>query len=101
MTGLLHERELSRLSFVKAGGGLVVGLSLLGGARVTRAEGAADPFSSAGPFNEAQLDTWLVVHPDNTVSVLSGQAEIGQGSLTGIVQIIAEELNLGIDQVKF
>ena len=108
MTGLLHEREFSRKSFVKGGGALIVGFSLAGSALVAKAQAAQipelsanAPFASNGPYDQTQIDTWMIVHSDNTASILSGQAEIGQGTPTGILQIFAEELNMGFDQVKF
>src|SRR6266576_2319437 len=44
---------------------------------------AVDPFASGGPFDPFQVDTWIAVHADNTVSVKSGRIELGQGSATG------------------
>jgi hypothetical protein len=54
MTGLLHEKELSRSSFVKASGALVVGFSLAGAGRAGRASAAAP--GSALPIPVDQLD---------------------------------------------
>jgi CO/xanthine dehydrogenase Mo-binding subunit len=99
MTGFMHEKEFSRKSFLKGGGALIVGFSLAGLAG--KASGAESPFASNGPFDQTSVDTWIVVHSDNTASIMSGQAEIGQGSLTGMLQIAAEELGMGIDQLKF
>src|SRR5581483_7326246 len=70
MSGLLHERELSRKSFVKGGCALVVGFSVAGasvGARVAKA--ADDPYASNGPFDQTSVDSWLVIHSDNTASL--------------------------------
>ena len=71
MTTTTHEHELSRRSFVKAGGALVVGFSLLGPG-LARASAAADPhvFSSFGPADSNAIDSWVVVNPDNTVSTV-------------------------------
>ena len=51
MTGLLHEKEFSRKSFVKAGGALVIGFSALGALGAGKAKGATGntPFSQRGP----------------------------------------------------
>jgi len=99
MSGLLHERDFSRRAFLKGGGALVVGFSLL---RFTKsASGADSPFASNGPFDQTKVDTWIVVHSDNSASIYTGQAEIGQGSMTGMLQIAAEELNMDLAQLKF
>jgi len=84
---------LSRRSFVKAGGALVVGVSAL---RVDRPSAAA-----AGPPDPAQADSYLTIHADNTASVKSGRVEIGQGSSTGLLLLVAEELDLDLDQLVF
>jgi CO/xanthine dehydrogenase Mo-binding subunit len=99
MTGFLHEKEFSRKTFLKGGGALIVGFSL--GGIVRKASGASSPFASNGPFDQTQVDTWIVLHADNTASILTGQAEIGQGSMTGMLQIAAEELSMDIGQLKF
>src|SRR5437764_807232 len=52
-----------------------------------------------GPPDPAQIDSWLQVNPDNTVTLFHGWTEMGQGSPTAIRQIAAEELGLSLDQV--
>jgi hypothetical protein len=58
MTEML-QRELSRKSFVKGGGALVVGFSMLGaGLAGKAAEAAEDPYASNGPFDQGLVDSW-------------------------------------------
>ena len=60
MTGLLHEKEFSRKSFLKGGGALIVGFSLAGAGLAGKAQAAADsPFASNGPFDQSQVDSWI------------------------------------------
>jgi len=40
------------------------------------------------------------VGEDNTVTVFTGKAELGQGILTALTQIAADELDVGIEQVR-
>jgi len=89
-------REFSRKTFLKGGGALVVGFSVggVGFSGVASAAGTAAP-----PLN--QLDSWLIVHADNTVTVLGEKLEYGQGTTTGLRQIAAEELGLSFDQVRW
>ena len=90
---------LSRRSFVKAGGALLVGAS---GLRLAGSAAAApSPFASTGPPDPAQADSYLAIHADNTASVLSGRVEIGQGSTTGLLLLVAEELDMSVDQLRF
>jgi CO/xanthine dehydrogenase Mo-binding subunit len=91
--------ELSRKTFLKGSGALIVGFSLAGLAG--KASGADSPFASNGPFDQTSVDTWIVLHSDNTATLFTGQAEIGQGSMTGMMQIAAEELSMDIGQLKF
>jgi CO/xanthine dehydrogenase Mo-binding subunit len=101
MTELLH-KEFSRKAFVKGGGAMVVGLSMLGaGAAAKSARAAEDPYASMGPYDARRLDTWLAVHADNTVTLKAGKVELGQGTLTGLMMIAAEELDVGLAQMKY
>ena len=47
-----------------------------------------------------RLDRWLRFEDDRTVRVATGKVELGQGILTALAQIAAEELDLGLDQVR-
>jgi nicotinate dehydrogenase subunit B len=101
MTGLLHEKEFSRKSFVKGGGALVVGFSLAGSAFAGKAESAFNPFASPGPADPNAVDSFIMIHPDNTASVLGGRIELGQGSTTALLVLAAEELNMNFSQMSY
>jgi CO/xanthine dehydrogenase Mo-binding subunit len=53
----------------------------------------------AGPPDARQIDTWLAIHADNTATVYVGFAELGQGASTALLQIAADELDFGMDQI--
>jgi isoquinoline 1-oxidoreductase beta subunit len=80
--------KLSRRSFIvgtaAAGGGLAVGIRLPFGAGSAEAKTAAD----AG----AEIGAWVVVKPDDTCVIRIARSEMGQGTLTGLAQLVAEEL---------
>lgn len=102
MTGLLHEKEFSRKTFLKGGGVLVVGFSMAGPLLApgkARAAGSS-PYDSYGPFDPEQIDSWLIIHGDNTASVKLGKVELGQGSTTGLLMIAAEELDMNMSQLR-
>jgi CO/xanthine dehydrogenase Mo-binding subunit len=103
LPGPVSTRELSRKSFLKGGGALVVGFSIAGAGLGARAANAGDdPYASNGAaLDLTQLDSWLMVHADNTATLKSGIVELGQGSLTGLLMIAAEELDLGMAQMRF
>jgi CO/xanthine dehydrogenase Mo-binding subunit len=101
MTGFLQEKEFSRRSFLKGGGALIIGFSVLGaglGSKVAQAAG--DPFASSGPYDPQQIDSWIAIYSDNTAGVKLGKVELGQGAMTGLLMIAAEELDLDLSQVK-
>jgi CO/xanthine dehydrogenase Mo-binding subunit len=86
---------IPRRDFLKTGGALVIGFSLGGELSAQDRTGAAP-----GPPDAKQIDTWLAIHADNTVTVYIGFAELGQGSSTSLLQIAAEELDLAMSQVS-
>jgi isoquinoline 1-oxidoreductase beta subunit len=48
-----------------------------------------------------EVNAWLVVQPDETVIIRIARTEMGQGSLTGLAQLVAEELDCDWDKVRF
>lgn len=75
-----------------AGAGAVAGSLLVG----WRPALAVD----APAATEADLATWLRVNADNTVTVYIAQAEMGQGVMTSLAALVAEELGVTWDQVR-
>jgi len=47
-----------------------------------------------------RLDRWLKINRDGTVTVFPGKVEIGQGILTALRQIVAEELDVALERVR-
>ena len=50
--------------------------------------------------NNRRLEGWVRLEPDNSVAIFTGKAELGQGILTALAQIAAEELDIGFDKIK-
>ena len=48
-----------------------------------------------------ELNAWVVVRPDDTVVVRFARSEMGQGSLTGLCQLVAEELECDWSKVTW
>jgi len=68
---------------VAAGGGLALGFDLpFGGPDVVR---AAD--------GSPEVNAWMVIRPDDTVVIRIARSEMGQGTMTGLAQLVAEELD--------
>ena len=96
---LLDGAEFSRQRFLKGGGALVVGFSLVGSALAGSAKGATARVA-AGPPNANVIDSWVAIHADNTATIAFGKIDI-TGAPTGLLMIAAEELDLTIQQVAW
>ena len=101
MTEVLN-KELSRKTVLKGGGALVVGFSLLGAATAGKATAGFPAPSPEGYLPDlTQVDSWLRVNADNTVTVTSGQTDQGQGTQTALLVIVAEELDMAMNQMRY
>ena len=49
-------------------------------------------------INNRRMSKWVAFTPDRTVKLAVGKVEIGQGVLTALTQIAAEELDVAIDR---
>jgi CO/xanthine dehydrogenase Mo-binding subunit len=89
----------SRREFLKSSGALIVSFS---------AASLFSPFAIAqGPFDThlshvdpGQLDSWIAVGSDGTVTAYTGKCDFGQGIFTAQAQLVAEELCVSIERVK-
>jgi isoquinoline 1-oxidoreductase beta subunit len=73
---------LTRRSFIATSTALGGGLSL----------GFHVPLAAQQAGTPAEVNAWVVIKPDDTVIVRIARSEMGQGSLTGLAQLVAEEL---------
>jgi nicotinate dehydrogenase subunit B len=99
MTGFLHEKEFSRKSFIKGTGAAVAGVSAVGA--LAGNASAAAPTSAGYLPDTTKLDTWIQVNADNTVTLKMSQIEVGNGITTGFLQVLAEELDMDMTQMKY
>jgi isoquinoline 1-oxidoreductase beta subunit len=92
MTEKQLDTTLSRRSFVKGAAGLTFSFTL-GGAMLGR---ASEAFAADG----AKLNAWVTVGTDNAITILCPTSEMGQGVLTALPLILAEELDADWSKVK-
>src|SRR4029079_18428110 len=82
---------------------MIVGVSMAGsllGAKSAKA--ATSPAHSGevpGPPDAAQVDSWIVIHADNTASIYHGKVNI-TGSPFALLMIAAEELDMDFSQMR-
>jgi len=91
--------SLSRRNFLRSSGALVLSLSVSAiPAGRTLAQAVA-----AGPYPDPdfrQLDTWIVIHPDNTATFFVGKTDGGQGTGTAFRQMMCDELDIAYDKTR-
>jgi isoquinoline 1-oxidoreductase subunit beta len=95
---MTHMPQLSRRSFVvgaAAGGGLALGLNIpFAGSKAALAQAQAQ---AATP----EVNAWVVIKPDDTVVIRVARSEMGQGTITGLCQLVAEELECDWSKVTY
>jgi nicotinate dehydrogenase subunit B len=91
-----------RRGFLKSAGLFVVSLATGGDSLIADAfaqnSSATGP---AGPYHDPdfrQLDSWLVIHENNTATFYVGKTDLGQGTGTGFRQLMSDELDIAFDQ---
>jgi len=65
----------------------------------TRAGSVITPRHPA-PDDGVALNPWVRIHADNTVSIAISHSELGQGVLTALAMLVAEELAVDLSQVR-
>jgi nicotinate dehydrogenase subunit B len=85
---------LTRRQFSKSAGALVIAFSLA--PRFASGQVASLPGSLA---NNRMLEAWLRINVDGSATIFAGKVELGQGILTALQQIAAEELDLPLARV--
>ncbi|MBI4885682.1 MAG: xanthine dehydrogenase family protein molybdopterin-binding subunit [Acidobacteria bacterium] len=94
----LARAGFSRRAFLRGSGALVVGFTLgdvAGPLGSTSLAGAQTP-----PDRRTQLDSWIAIAADGTVTAYTGKCELGQGLYTAQMQLVAEELSVPLARVR-
>src|SRR5262245_33981658 len=89
----------TRRDFLKTSGALVVGFSAAAIARPL----VPQQTTGAGPYPDPdfhQLDSWIVIRPDNTATFYVGKTDLGQGTGTAFRQIMSDELDIAFDRTR-
>ena len=100
-------RETNRREFIvtaaAVGGGMTLGIAFTKG-EVRRAAVAAKvsgrPWESLAGKGDVEVGPWVVIAPDDTVTLRIGQSEMGQGVITSCAKLLAEELECDWSKVR-
>ena len=88
----MNEFNFTRRGFLKiattVAGGLAIGVPL---SRMAEA---------GGHGGGAEINAWLTIDPNNIVSIVTPQTEMGQGAFTAVPMMVAEELDIPWENVR-
>ena len=87
----LGRMPLNRRGFLVSGAAVAGGFTL----------GFSVPFEAAHAAEVKEINAWVVIHPDDKVVIRIARSEMGQGTLTGLAQLVAEELNCDWNKVAW
>ena len=98
---MLHSSTVSRRTFLKGSGALIVSVSFAGALAPTAftAGGLAKDTTST-PLDPTSLDSYIKVGGDGTIVAFTSKVELGQGNRTALTQIVAEELDVPLSGVS-
>ncbi len=98
------EKILSRRTFLRNTGGLVIGFGLADVSvlprMIAQAVTPSGKVVTGNPVPDA-LTSWLHIEPSGIIRIFTGKTEIGMGVETALMQIVGEELDVALDQVVF
>ena len=94
------KNDIDRRSFLKAS--IVAGGALLCGINIPAISRAEEPFGlTAAPAGDFQPNAFIRIAKDGKVTVIVGQSEMGQGVLTSLPMIVADELEVPWENVSY
>src|SRR4051812_22276326 len=96
----MTNQTLSRRSFIRAsvaaGGGLMLGFHMPVALAATIGPRTQSTTTAVG----TEINAWIVIDKDGTVTLRIPHTEMGQGGITSVALLIAEELNVDWNKIK-
>ena len=94
---------LSRRHFIltaaTAAGGFMIGIGVApGAARAATVPG--QPWNEGNAYAANEIDAWIAIDPDDSILIRYQRSEMGQGSMTALPMMIAEELQCDWSKVR-
>ena len=93
-----HSRRDFIIKGTLVGGGLMLGVGALPEFAFAQA-GQYDP-NTPTKAGEAEVNAWVSIKPDDSVYIRIARSEMGQGTRTGLAQLVTEELECNWKNVK-
>jgi isoquinoline 1-oxidoreductase subunit beta len=103
MHGTHTPSTLSRRHFIltaaTAAGGLIIGIGAAPRAARAATVGMA-PGSDENAYSPNDIDAWIAIDPDDSILIRYQRSEMGQGSMTALPMMVAEELQCDWSKVR-
>ena len=100
MTTITRNSAMSRRDLLQTGGALLVSFAI-GGTRRSLAQTAATQGSAAAkPVDPKEVDSFLAVHADGSVTIYCGKVDVGTGLRIAVRQMAAEELGVPVERIS-
>src|SRR5438309_440903 len=87
----------SRRDFLRNTGLMLIGFGVAAKAPSALAQ---SPISPNGLVDATQLDSWIAIGADESITAFTGKVELGQGIRTVQYQLVAEELSVPLSRVR-
>src|SRR5918911_594790 len=92
----IDPQQPSRRDLLKAGGALVVSFAV--DAAIPR-WARAQTQTTGKPLDPSQVDSFLAIHADGSVTVYTGKVDVGTGLRIAVAQMAAEELGVRAERI--
>jgi nicotinate dehydrogenase subunit B len=92
--------SVSRRRLLQGFGSLTLAFTLPLDAALAQGQAPAQPKLPGDLQTNRMLSAWLRINADGTVTLMVGKVELGQGILTAVTQICADELDVDINRIK-
>src|SRR5205809_5965053 len=87
---------MKRRDFLRTGGAIIVSFAFDGALPNTSSAQISD---LGKPVDPREVDSFLAIHPDGSVTIYTSKVDVGTGLRIAISQMVAEELEIPVDRV--
>src|SRR5262249_933510 len=92
--------SFDRATFLKQAGGIVVAFAFAGTPGFAQSVQSKSEANPLGGQVYPDVKQWLAIDPDGNVIVTFGKVELGTGTQTALLQLIADELYVPFDRIR-
>jgi nicotinate dehydrogenase subunit B len=97
----MNLNRVSRREFLKTAGYLSLAFSIPLEAAISQTVAPAPRPTLPGDLNTTRtLSAWIRINANQTVTLMVGKVELGQGILTAVTQVCADELDVAMERIQ-